>query len=130
MNGKLVWRSDSKYRINWSKRAPSKNAQLTKEFIHRYFPCDIWFEEYVLPGGRLRVDFLNATRKFAIEQNGKFHSEYTPFFHKNRIGYADSFKRDLAKAKFLEANNYQVVDIEDEDFPLTTQFFQSRGILV
>lgn len=127
---KLIWKNDSKYRIKWDRKAPSKIAQYVKDYIKVVFPFDVWMEEYVLPGGRLRVDFLNVTRNFAIEVAGKQHYEYIKFFHKDRLGYGESFKRDLVKAQFLEDNGFNVIEIRDEDLPLTKEFFKKRNILV
>ena len=130
LRGTLVYHSDAKYRIDWDRKAPSKIAQHTKDFIQQHFPNDIWFEEYCLPRSRLRIDYLNATRKIAIEANGRQHSSYLEFFHKDRLGWANSFKRDVAKVEFLEANGYKVIEIYDEDLPLTKDFFREFGISV
>ena len=126
--GKLVWHSDAKYRIDWNRGAPSKGAQAVKDFIRRHFSNDLWMEEYRLPRCLLRVDFLNATRKFAIEFNGPQHEGFVKHFHRDRVGYAASFGRDLAKAEFLEGNGYKLVEIREDDLPLSVDFFVKAGV--
>ena len=105
ISGKLVWKSDKKYLIDWDKPSRSKEQTKVKEFLKKYWYNDIVYEEYSVPSsGRLKIDFLNATKKIAIEHQGKgVHNEFNPFFHKNnRANYLASIKRDIKKLKFLE----------------------------
>lgn len=125
-NGRQVWQADQKYRIKWSKKAPSKGAQAVKDFIFKHCSSYIWFEEYRLPGTRLKVDFLSPTKKIAIEFHGKQHVEFNKFFHKTRAAYYRSFKRDVLKERILVANDYTLVEIFDDDLPLTRKFFEEN----
>ena len=61
------------------------------------------------------MDYLNATKRIAIEVNGRQHSEFVPFFHKSRANYLESIKRDHKKAEWLEKNGFKLVEIEDGD---------------
>lgn len=125
-NGKLIWKNDKKYLIDWSSLSASKEQTKLKEFLKNYWQKDMVFEEYVLPSGRLRVDFVNATKKIAIEHQGKgAHNQYNPFFHKNsRANYLASIKRDVKKVKLLELNGYTVVETFTEDLNnLSIDFF-------
>lgn len=75
----------------------------------------------------MSVDFLNATRKIAIEVNGEQHEKYNKFFHKNRLNYFYSIKRDFDKKKWLEMNEYMVIEINyDEVDQLSEEFFLSK----
>lgn len=130
VQNRLIWHNDSKYRLKPDRKAPSKLAQTVKDFLLLKFPYDILYEEYRIPRSRLRVDFLNATRKFAVESSGEQHRSYNPFFHKNRLGYAASFQRDVVKAEFLEANGYTFIEIFEEDLADLPGFFQQHGISV
>ena len=125
-NNKLVWRNDKKYLINWDKPSRSKEQTKVKDFLKQYCKNDILFEEYVLPSTRLKVDFLNATKKWAIEHQGKgAHNEFNPFFHKNsRANYLASLKRDVKKRKLLEDNGYVFIEtFTNELNSLTKEFF-------
>lgn len=124
--GELKSHSDNKYRIKWDKPAPSKGAQIVKDFLKKHCYNNICFEEYRLPHTLLRVDFLNATKKFAIEFNGVQHNSFIPHFHKDKIGFWKSNQRDMEKRQILERAGYIVVEIVEEDFPLTKDFFKSR----
>lgn len=130
VNNKERWHSDKKYRIKWEKKAPSKGAQEVKTFIKDNFPNDIWYEEYRVPGTLLKIDFLNATRRFAIEFHGEQHDNYSSFFHGSRAGYRNSIKRDIKKAQFLQNNNYKLIEIYEEDLPLSKEFFTNNEIFV
>jgi very-short-patch-repair endonuclease len=74
------------------------------------------------------VDILNATRKIAVEVQGSQHSEYNKFFHgDSRLNYLKSIKRDVAKEKWLVANDFTLVEIyENEVKNLNKQFFKDK----
>lgn len=120
---KMVWHSDSKYRMDWMRRAPSVLAQTVKNFLMMHFHNDVWFEEYRLPRSKMRVDFLNATRKFAVEPGGRQHREFVRYFHRDRLGYAASFKRDLNKEDFLNQNGYDFIEVMDGDIDRLDEIF-------
>ncbi len=125
-SGKLVWKNDKKYIIDWDKPSRSKEQTKVKEFLRALWKNDIVYEEMPLPGGRLRVDFLNATKKIAIEHQGKgAHNEFNKFFHQNsRANYLASIKRDVKKVKILELNGYTVIETFTKDLDnLSQEFF-------
>lgn len=125
-NGRLQWRNDKKYLIDWDKPSRSKEQTKVKEFLRQFCKNDIVFEEYVLPSTKMKVDFLNATKKWAIEHQGKgTHNEFNPFFHKNsRANYLASLKRDVKKRKLLEDNGYVFIEtFTNELNSLTKEFF-------
>jgi hypothetical protein len=126
-NNKLVWKSDKKYLIDWDKPSRSKEQTVVKNFLRQFFEKDVVYEEYVIPrSGKLRVDFLNVTRKYAIEHQGDgAHNEFNPFFHKNsRSNFLASIKRDVKKATLLELNGYLVIETYTKDLNnLTKEFF-------
>jgi hypothetical protein len=114
--------NSKKYLINWNKPAPSIGAQRVKDFLKKemnVLGLDQWYEEYRLPGTKLFVDFLNLGRKVAIEYNDHsehgHHSHFNKFFHKNRIGFLNSIKRDVKKAQILEDNGILLMEIYEED---------------
>ena len=123
---KYVWRNDKQYIIDWDKPARSKEQTKVQEFLRQYWDKDIVFSEYRLPQTKLRVDFINASKKIALEHQGKgAHNEFNPFFHNNsRTNYLASLKRDIKKLKILEHNGYTVIETFTEDLnKLSKEFF-------
>jgi very-short-patch-repair endonuclease len=115
-NGRAKTLSYNKHRIDWDKPAPSKGAQALKDYFRANCPNDIWLEEMVIPGTILRVDFVNLTKKVAIEFNGPQHSKFNKFFHNNnRLNYLSSRKRDERKEAILIENGFLLAVIEAAD---------------
>lgn len=127
IGNKEFWAFDSKYKIKWDKKAPSKGAQKVKDFLRENFKNHILYEEYRLPRTLLRVDFLSATGKWAIEFMGKQHNEFTAHFHQNKIGFLNSIKRDMKKYQILEDAGFKIVELYDEDLEnLTLEYFNKK----
>jgi len=126
--GKLQSRNVSKYLINWDKKSRSKIQFQVKQFLRDYWSNQIVYEEFPVYGSRMTVDILNATKKIAIEVQGKQHTEFNKFFHNNsRADYLNGIKRDLQKADWLERNNFTLIEInEDEVNSLTKSFFEKN----
>ena len=123
---KFVWRNDRQYVIDWDKPARSKEQTKIQEFLRQFWEKDVVFTEYRLPQTKLRVDFINASKKIALEHQGKgAHNEYNPFFHNNsRANYLASLKRDMKKLKILENNGYLVIETFTKDLNnLSKDFF-------
>ena len=115
INGKLVYKSVGKKRIKWKGKSRSKLQLKVKNFLQPYWKNHIVFEEFPVYGTRMSVDFLNATKKIAIEVNGKQHSEYVKFFHGSRLDYYKSISRDVNKAEWLEKNGFELLELEEKD---------------
>jgi|TARA_R110000824_G_scaffold120268_1_gene275366 very-short-patch-repair endonuclease len=115
IHGKLVYKSVGKKRIKWNKKSRSKLQTTAKNFLAGIWKKHIVFEEFPVYGTRMSVDFLNATKKIAIEVNGRQHSEYVKFFHGSRLNYFNSIKRDVKKAEWLEMNGFTLIEIDRED---------------
>ena len=134
INGKLRSIPIHKYIINWDRACPSKGSGLVKDYLKSNFKYDVWLEEMRLPGSLLRVDFLNVTRKFAIEYNDTkekgHHDHFNKFFHGNRSGFLNSIKRDMKKLDLLQKNGYTVIEIYSHDLPLTREFFEKFEIYI
>ena len=126
--GKLQSRNVSKYLINWDKKSRSKIQFQVKQFLRDYWSNQIVYEEFPVYGSRMTVDILNATKKIAIEVQGKQHTEFNKFFHNNsRADYLNGIKRDLLKADWLVRNNFTLIEInEDEVNSLTKSFFEKN----
>jgi len=77
----------------------------------------------------MTVDIVNATKRIAIEVQGRQHKEFNKFFHKTRGNYLESIKRDLLKRQWLEKNNFKLIEIEEEEVnKLSKTFFKQLGI--
>ena len=115
INGKLVYKNVSSKKIKWNSKSRSKLQKSVKLFLKPYWKNHIVYEEFPVYGTRLSVDILNATKKIAIEVNGRQHSNFVEFFHGSRNGYLRSIKRDVKKAEWLEKNNFTLLEIDRED---------------
>lgn len=120
----------SNYLINWEKDCASKEQTRVKNFLRPFWKGHLVGCEVVLPkSGKLRVDFINFTKRIALEHNGKgAHDEYNPFFHRNsRANFLSSIKRDVKKEEILKLNNYHFVVTETKDIDnLSLEWFQEN----
>lgn len=126
--GKVVGKNVSKYLIDWDGKSRSKVQFNTKQFLKKYWKNHIVYEEFPVFGSRLKVDIINATLKIAVEVHGKQHSSFNKFFHNDsRLNYLKSIKRDVAKEKWLSLNNFQLIEVyEDEVKDLSEEFFKTK----
>ena len=116
IQGRLQARKVSKYLIKWNKKSRSKIQFKVKQFLKPYWENQIVYEEFPVYGSRMTVDIVNATKRVAIEVQGRQHSEFNKFFHKNSASnYLNSIKRDVQKRGWLELNNFKILEIEQED---------------
>ena len=126
--GKLQSRKVSKYLIDWDDKSKSKIQFKTKQFLKPYWQNHIVYEEFPVYGTKLKVDFINATKKIAIEVNGTQHNKFNKFFHNNsRANYLESIKRDVKKREWLELNNFLIVEIEQNEVDkLSKEWFKKE----
>ena len=123
-SGRLVNKNVNKYLIDWEKKSRSKIQFKVKQFLKEYWENHIVYEEFPVYGTRMKVDFLNATKKIAIEVNGKQHSSFNKFFHGNsRQKYLQSIKRDHKKFEWLQSNDFEVIEVEQDEVPLFSYEF-------
>lgn len=116
IRGKLIYKNCDKYLIDWDAPSKSKVQFRAKQFFRQYWSKHVVFEEFKVFGRRLYIDLLNATTRLACEINGSQHSQFNPFFHQNsRVNFWKSLKRDFCKAEWLEKNNFQLLEIEENE---------------
>jgi very-short-patch-repair endonuclease len=114
--GRLVSRNVQRYRINWDKKSRSKIQFKIKQLLKPFWENQIVYEEFPVYGSKMKVDILNATKKVAVEIQGRQHSEFNKFFHKNsRTEYLQSIKRDQEKALWLQQNSFELIEITEEE---------------
>lgn len=89
-----------------------------RELLKKMFPLVAICEEVELPGtGGLVADFFIPSKKTMIEVQGIQHFKYVPHFHKTRIGFYMSLRRDKRKSMWCQWNGFRLVilpDTEDE----------------
>jgi hypothetical protein len=104
------------YLINWEEGSRSKLQAKVKNFLKVFWDGDVVFEEFPVVGSRLTLDFYNATKDIAIEVQGKQHTKYNKFFHKdNKINYLNQLKRDDEKLSFCELNSIQLLEVHEDN---------------
>lgn len=77
---------------------------------------DIVLEEFVIPGGRLRVDFFMPRQGIVVETNGEQHGKHVNFFHGdiNNSAFHSQVKRDIDKIRWCEMNGFEYIEIWNE----------------
>ncbi len=128
IHGKLRSKVVTGCLIDWEAKSRSKIQFQVKQFLKEFWENQIIYEEFPVFGSRMKVDFLNATKKIAIEVNGPQHSNFNKFFHNNsRSKYLDSIKRDHQKALWLEQNNFKLIELEVEDLDfLSKEYIEEK----
>jgi len=113
MKGRPTKVSHTKYSIEWDHPSKSAPQFATKQFFKKYWIADVVCEEFKIPGSKLRIDLINFTKKIAIETSGRQHEKFVKFFHKNRVGFLKSIKRDFEKINWIESNGFVFLEIYD-----------------
>ena len=122
--GRLVAKNVQKYRINWDKKCKSKIQFKIKKMLEPYWKNNVVYEEFPVYGTKQKVDILNATKKVAVEVQGRQHSEFNKFFHNNsRAEYLQSIKRDHEKALWLQKNEFKLIEITEEEINTRSEEF-------
>lgn len=115
----------AKYKIDWDGPSLSKLQKQVKDFLRNVGGS--WTEEFLIPGSKLRVDFLNTELGVAVEMQSSIHYKFNKFMHKaETTGYLAQIKRDLAKKVWFERNNITLIEIEEQDLPITVEIWQKR----
>ena len=130
VHGKLQSKLVARYLIDWKKKSRSKIQFRVKQFLKSYWKNHVVYEEFPVYGTRMKVDILNATKKIAVEVNGRQHSNFNSFFHNNsRAKYLASIKRDVKKREWLEKNGFTLIEIEEHEVDdLSEEFIVKNGI--
>ena len=116
VTGRIINKNVSEFLIDWDKQSRSKIQFQVKQFLKPFWKTHVCYEEFPVFGSRMKVDFINISRKIAIEVNGDQHSSFNKFFHNNsRLNYLNSIKRDYKKSIWLEKNGFQLLELETSD---------------
>lgn len=133
INGRLINKNVSKNLIKWEGKSRSNLQFQFKQFFYTYWKNHIVYEEFPVYGTMLKVDFLNATKRIAVEIQGNQHESFNKFFHNNsRLRYLESIKRDVKKTKWLEMNDFKILELYSDDLKdISPKYIEERcGILI
>jgi hypothetical protein len=116
---KVVGLDGRTYNLDLNGRIPLESEQggslphaRCRALLERLYPAERRLEEVPLPGsGNLRLDFLLPGRRLAIEVHGEQHYRFIPHFHKTRLGFLQSLKRDADKREWCMANQIRCVEL-------------------
>ena len=130
--GKLQSKQVTRFLVDWDKPSRSKVQFKTKQFLKAFWQNQVVYEEFPVYGTKMKVDILNATKKIAIEVQGRQHTSFNKFFHNNsRLKYLESIKRDAQKAEWLESNGYTLIEIHEKEVKsLDKEFFLKKFKIV
>ncbi len=116
-----------KYLIDWNDDSLSIFQRKVKNFLYRYWKFHVVTEEFLIPGEKLRIDFLNVTRGIAVECDGGQHNDPKHYYNqdkKNPYKYLDQVKRDVLKDEWCALNKIPLVRIrEDEVEDISKEWF-------
>lgn len=100
--------------IDWEKPSTASNIQNEcKKVLALYWCTDVVAEEQLLPGTKLRLDFVNFSKKIIVEVQGEQHSKFNKFFHNNSIlNFAKSLQRDEKKREFADLNGLTFIEVK------------------
>ena len=114
------------YLIDWNK-SPSKEQQVLQDFLKPYWKNKVILAEFMIPGSRFRVDLMNITDRIAIEYSPSSTHDFNKFFHVHPAMFKKRVKSDLDKIKWLQKNNFQVLEVVKDDLiHLSPSFFLSK----
>ena len=118
----------ARYLIDWDNiRNVSKPQTKVAEFLRPYWRGHVVCMEFRIPSTLMRVDFINFTRRIAIEVSPSATHSFNAFFHENRFKFGAAMDRDNNKAKWLEQNRIKLVEVFDNDLDaLSPAWFKSK----
>jgi hypothetical protein len=121
---KIVSIPVKKYKFNPDKKV-SKGQKILQDFLLKYVDSSFLLQELRLPGSLLRIDLVLIDKKAMIEYSpNSHHNNFNKFFHKNRLNYLSSLKRDIKKQEYVERNGYKFIEINETDLDkLSYDFF-------
>lgn len=116
LNGRTRDVSYGQYVMKWDEpRKVSKVQAAVEAFLRPYWTGKVVLREWRVPGSRLRIDLFCVAESVMVEIDGRQHESYNPHFHGSPSGYRASIKRDLAKERLAELNQWTLVRITEAD---------------
>ena len=93
------------------RRGCSDYHKRARSLLKQMFPFDQILEEVPIPSTGLFADFFIPKQMKMIEVQGQQHSEYTPFFHKNKQNFGKAKLRDKTKLEWCELNGIELIEL-------------------
>lgn len=103
--------------VNKKRARCSEYHKTAREILSKLYPFDQILEEVHLPGTQLYADFFIPKQMLVVEVQGEQHTNFTPFFHKDKQSFGKAKQRDKVKLEWCEINNIRLVELsytEDE----------------
>jgi hypothetical protein len=120
----------NKYLIDWGGKSRSNMQYQVKQFLKQYWQFNVVFEEFPVLGSKMTLDFMNLTKRVAVEVQGKQHRAFNKFFHNNdRSKFLQQLHRDRDKEIFCERNEIELITIFDND-SLNSVLFEKQGVIL
>lgn len=128
INGQVSNIAIDKYKIDWDAPSPSKGQFEVKQFLRPLWERCAVYEEVVLAGTKLRLDFFNRNKMIGIEYDGVQHQKFNKFFMGNsRSNYVKHQMRDKKKEELLELNGIFLIRLIPDDLKnLSKQWFREK----
>lgn len=122
INGQMVSWSLEKHRIDWDGESLSKSQKQVKAFLRPFWERLAVYEEAMLPGTKLRLDFFCKSRMIAIEFDGIQHDKYNKFFmNDNRSNYIKQRMRDEKKNELCQLNEIILLRFKPSDLKIMSK---------
>lgn len=85
------------------------------QILKNKFPFSTILEEVRIPKHNLILDFYMPVEQIALEVNGRQHTEYVSFFHKDKHAFGQSQIRDAQKEEWCRINNITLLVVESPE---------------
>lgn len=102
---------ESKYPMRPIEGCKSKLQFECGQLIKKKFPLTPILEEVQVPNHNLIFDFFLPTFKMVFEIDGKQHSEFNKFFHKNKRNFLNAKLRDDNKELLCSINGWHFIRV-------------------
>lgn len=103
----------------------SKLSEDVRALIVETFPFyKLWSEHYInFKNTKLYFDFYLPELKIAIEAQGRQHDTFVEHFHGTAFKFQAYRKRDRLKKEWAAENGVVVIEVREEDLPLSSSEF-------
>lgn len=116
-----------KYKLNWDKIEGSGPEKKVLNFLKKYWKNDFCLVQFRIPRTLMRCDFINITKKIAIETSPGATHDFSPFFHKSKVVFGQRLKKELEKEQFLLNNSFKYIELGDEELAnLSAKMFKEK----
>lgn len=108
----------SKFKFRNKRSGKSSYHEIARSLIKEVFVNRSVYEEVSLPGSKrpgrpyiLYADFFIPDYCLIIEVHGEQHYSYSQFFHKDKMDFLLSQRRDQDKIEWCKLNNFDILTL-------------------